>query len=43
MLANTKLGNWSDGEKGKKGKKEKEKKAPLKRIIFDVIEQESDQ
>lgn len=42
MLSNTELGNCSDKESGK-GKKRKRKKGPIKRIIFDVIEKESDQ
>lgn len=42
VLSNTELGHGSHKESGK-GKKRKRKKGPIKRIIFDVIEQESDQ
>lgn len=45
MLANAELDNWSDKERGKEKTEEegKKKESPVKRIIFDVIEHESDQ
>jgi len=45
MLANAELVNWSEKDSRKEKKEEKEKKnvVPVKRIIFDVTEQESDQ